>query len=115
MRPVRVALNGANGVGATAPIPLDINQSPFAVSVAVAVSGGASLTYTVEHTYDDVFAADFSPSTAIWWSQTSLTTKNTSLEGNYTYPIRAVRLTLVSPTSSGTATMTVIQAGMPGR
>lgn len=113
MRPVRVALS--NAVGSTAPIPLDINQSPFAVSIAVALTAGASLTYTVEHTYDDIYAPDFSPSTAVWWSQTSLTTKAVAAEGNYTYPVRAVRLSLVAPSSSGTATMTVIQAGMPGR
>ena len=113
MRPVRVALS--NAVGVTPPVPLDINQSPFAVSIAVSLSAGASLTYTVEHTYDDIYAQDFNPSTAVWFSQTSLTTKAVAAEGNYTYPVRAVRLSLVAPSTSGTATMTVIQAGMPGR
>lgn len=113
MRPVRVQLS--NAVGVTPPIPLDINQSPFAVSIAVSLSAGASLTYTVEHTYDDIYAQGFDPSTAVWFSQTSLATKAVAAEGNYTYPVRAVRLSLVSPSSSGTATMTVIQAGMPGR
>jgi hypothetical protein len=112
MRPVRTALTG---LGASAPIPLDINQSPFNVSVAVALSAGASLTYTVEHTYDDVFATGFNPATAVWFSQAGLTTKTASLDGNYSYPVRAVRLSLVAPYTSGQATMTVIQAGMPGR
>ena len=115
MRPVRVQLS--NAVGGTPPIPLDINQSPFNVSVAVSLSAGASLTYTVEHTFDDIYAPGYDPdaATAVWFSQSSLATKSQNAEGNYTYPIRAVRLSLVNPSSSGTATMTVIQAGMPGR
>lgn len=112
MRPATTALTG---LGSSPLIPLDINQSPFNVSVAVALSVGANLTYTVEHTYDDIYAPGFDPSTAVWWSQTSLTTKGVAAEGNYSYPVRAVRLTLVAPYTSGQATMTVIQAGMPGR
>lgn len=111
MRPVRTALTAA---GYSNLIPLDIDQSPFNVSVAVSLSAGASLTYTVEHTYDDIYAQGFDPSTAVWFSQAGLTSKTVKLDGNYNYPVRAVRLSVDSH-SGGTATMTVIQAGMPGR
>ena len=111
MRPVRTALTAA---GYSNLIPLDIDQSPFNVSVAVSLSAGASLTYTVEHTYDDIYAQGFDPSTAVWFSQAGLTSKTVKLDGNYNYPVRAVRLSVESH-SGGTATMTVIQAGMPGR
>jgi hypothetical protein len=92
---------------------MDTYRDPFNVSVSVALSAGASLTYTVQHTYDDVFAKDFDPATATWFNNTSLSTKTTSSDGNYILPVVAIRLN-VTVYSSGSATMTLIQAGMPG-
>lgn len=110
MRPVRLSV-GALAV--STPVILDQYRDPFSVGVGVTLSAGASLTYTVEHTFDDVFAADFNPATATWFPHASLATKTTSSDGNYAYPVMAVRLNVTAYTS-GTATMTVIQAGMPG-
>lgn len=111
MRPVRIQVAS---LADSAVIPLDVNQGPFNVGVGVGLSAGASLTYSVQHTFDDVWAPGFNPATAVWYSNSSLTTKTTSLDGNYAFPVTAVRLS-VSVYASGTATMTVIQAGMPGR
>lgn len=111
MRPVRVTVYSQT---ASQPIPLDVNQGPFNVGVGVALSAGASLTYSVQHTFDDVWADGFNPSNAVWYTNSSLGAKTTSLDGNYAFPVTAVRLN-VTTHSSGTATMTVIQAGMPGR
>lgn len=111
MRPVRVAVGDASS---SRPIPLDQYQSPFNVGVGVSLSAGATLTYTVEHTFDDVFASTFDPSTATWFPNTGLSAKTTSLDGNYAFPVVAVRLR-VSSWTSGVATMTLVQAGMPGR
>jgi len=111
MRPVRVTV-GAEG--ASAPIPLDHYQGPFNVGIGVVLSSGATLTYSVEHTFDDIFAADFDASTATWFANSGLGAKQASLDGNYAFPVRAVRLNVTAYTD-GTATMTVIQAGMPGR
>lgn len=111
MRPVRVTV-GSQAI--SAPIPLDHYQGPFNVGIAVVLSSGATLTYTVEHTFDDVFAKDFDASTATWFPNSSLTSKSASLDGNYAFPIMAVRLNVTAYTD-GNATMTVIQAGMPGR
>jgi hypothetical protein len=111
MRPIRVTVSSAT---VSAPIPLDTYQDPLNVSIGVVLSAGASLTYSVQHTFDDVFAKNFDPSTATWFNNSGLTAKTTSLDGNYNMPVTAVRLNVTSFTS-GTATMTVIQAGMPGR
>lgn len=111
MRPVRVSV-GSQTV--SRPIPLDVNNGPFNVGLGVAVSGGATLTYTVQHTFDDVWAAGFDPTNAVWYPNSSLAAKTASLDGNYAYPVTAVRLNVTAWTS-GTATMTVVQAGMPGR
>ena len=111
MRPIRVTVGSQ---AASAPIPMDHYQGPFNVSVGVVLSAGASLTYSVEHTFDDVFAPDFNASTATWFANSGLSAKTTSLDGNYAFPVRAIRLN-VSTYASGTATMTLLQAGMPGR
>lgn len=111
MRPVRVTVGSQTS---SAVIPLDVNQDPFNVSIGVALSAGATLTYSVQHTFDDVFDKNFNPANATWFTNSGLSAKTTSSDGNYTLPVTAIRLN-VSAFTSGTATMTVIQAGMPGR
>lgn len=111
MRPIRITVASQ---AASAPIPLDHYQGPFNVGIAVVVSAGATLTYSVEHTFDDVFAPGFSAASATWFPNSGLASKATTLDGNYAFPIMAVRLNVTAYTS-GNATMTVIQAGMPGR
>ncbi len=108
MRPVRLSVTGT---GVSNPVILDQYRSPFSVGVGVTVSAGASLSYTVEHTFDDVFAANFNPATATWFPHASLAARASSSDGNYAYPVMAVRLNV---TGTGTAAITIIQAGMPG-
>lgn len=108
MRPIRVAVGSATTSQA---IPLDQYISPFNVSVAVTLSAGASLTYKVQHTFDDVFAANFDPATATWFDHSTLTAKTASADGNYAFPVSAIRLN-VTPYTSGTATFNVMQAGI---
>jgi len=112
MRPIRVTLSSATS---SDPIILDHYRDPFNVGIGVALSAGASLTYVVEYTYDDVFSSSFSPSTATWVTVSAFSpSKTASTDGSISYPVMALRLR-VSAYTSGSATMTVIQAGMPGR
>lgn len=111
MRPITLTVSSQ---AASAVIPLDTYQDPFNVGIGVALSAGANLTYTVQHTFDNVAASTFNPSTATWYPHASLASKTTSSDGNYAFPVTAIRLNVTSFTS-GSATMTVIQAGMPGR
>lgn len=106
-RPVRVTLGA---VAVSNPIPLNNYSTPFNVGIGCDVSAGGSLTYTVEHTFDDVFAATFTPATATWFPTTGLSAQTTDQNGNYSAPVVACRLNVTAWTS-GTVTMTVIQAG----
>ena len=106
-RPVRVTLGA---VAVSAPIPLNSYSTPFSVGVGCDISAGGSLTYIVEHTFDDVFAANFVPASATWYPNSGLTAQTTDKDGNYSAPVTAVRLNVTAWTS-GTVTMTVIQAG----
>ena len=111
MRPIRVSVGSQT---TSAPIPMDTYQNPFNVGVSVNLSAGASLTYTVQHTFDDINAPGFSAATATWFPHATLAAKTASSDGNYAYPVTAIRLNVTAFTS-GTATMNVIQAGIPGR
>lgn len=105
-RPIRVTLGA---VAVSNPIPLNNYSTPFNVGIGVDISAGGSLTYAVEHTFDDVFASTFNPSTATWFPTAGLG-GTTDLNGNIAFPVTACRLN-VSARTSGTVTMTVIQAG----
>lgn len=110
MRPVRLTVASATS---SPVVPLDQYCDPFNVSVAVTLSAGANLTYTVEHTYDDVQSPTFDPATATWFPNTALSAKTASTEGNYILPVSALRLR-VSAYTAGTATLNVLQAGILG-
>ena len=105
MRPI---VKRQTGAGSSAAIPVDHYQSPFNIGFAVVVSG--TVNYTVQHTFDDIFDAAVTPT---WFNHPSIASQSASADGNYAFPVRAVRITVNS--GSGTATMTTIQAGMPGK
>lgn len=108
-RPVRKTLSAA---GVTTPIPLDI-YCRTNVSFSVQLAPGSTLTYSVQHTFDDVFAPTFSPDTATWFDNDVIAAKTANEDGNYAFPVTAIRLNITAFTS-GTATITVIQTGLRG-
>jgi hypothetical protein len=106
-RPVRVTVSSASS---SAVIPLSLNADPFNVGFGCSVSAGGTLTYTVQHTFDDVYSPSFNASTATWYSNATVVSQTTSRDGNYAFPVTAVRITVTAYTS-GSVTFTVIQAG----
>lgn len=102
MRPVRVSVTG---VGTSQVIPPDYISSPFNVGIGCIVTGTA--TYSVQHTFDDVFAPTFNPATANWLDNTGLTAQTASKDGNYAFPVMGIRLNVTAGT--GTVQMTVMQ------
>ena len=105
MRPIRVSVGSAT---TSAVIPMDQYISPFNVGLSVNLTAGASLTYTVEHTFDDVFASNFSAATAKWYPHATLAAKTASADGNYAFPVKAVRLNVTAWTA-GRAILDLIQ------
>lgn len=99
------------GVGVSAPIPLDNYISPFNVGFGVLIAGAP--TYSVQHTFDDVFAAGFNPATATWFTHPTIVNQTANADGNYAFPVVAVRLN-VTAVGAGTdsATLKLIQAGI---
>ena len=107
MRPTVLSVTG---VGTSNPCPADHYVSPFNVALNVLVSG--TITYTVQYTFDNVFANGYNPSTGNWTDHPSLTAQTATKDANIAYPVTAVRLKTTA--GSGTATLTIIQAGGGG-
>ena len=106
---MREVVQTLSATGVTAPVPMDQYISPFNVGLGVIVSG--TVSYTVQHTFDDPFASNFDPSTATWFNHTDLTSQSTSQDGNYAFPVRAIRLN-ATITGTGSATIKIAQAGI---
>ena len=104
MRPITIS---RTGVGSTAAVPMDYYISPFNVGFGVVVTGSA--TYTVQHTFDNVFDSTVTPT---WFNHPVIAAQTTNQDGNYAFPVTAIRLTVTA--GAGTATMTLVQAGLTG-
>lgn len=105
MRPITRSLTG---VGNDVPVPMDLYQRPFNVSIAVTVTG--TITYSVQWTLDDVFAPGYNPATGNWFAAAAnLTAKSDNEAGSLISPVTAIQL--ITTAGTGTATMRVAQAG----
>jgi hypothetical protein len=100
------ANQGANGV--TAPVPLDQYISPFNVSLAIVPAGTA--TYSVQYTFDNPFATTFNPTTAVWFDHPDLTSQTGNKNGNFAFPVQAIRLNV--STTDADVTFYSTQAGI---
>lgn len=100
MRPTSVSRSAA---GTSAWIPVDYRQNPFNIGLGLVISG--TLTADVEHTFDDVFDSSVTPTA---FKHDTMTGKSANDDGNYAFPIRAIRLNLTAYTS-GSATLTILQ------
>ena len=105
MRPTSVTVSSATS---SAWIPVNYRQNSFNLGIQVDVSAGATLTWVVETTSDNVFDSSVTPIAITALTATGLETGSADEVGNITYPVRAVRLR-ISAYTSGSATMTVIQ------
>lgn len=104
MRPVRVT---TSGVSDSAVIPIDQYLNPTNIGLGIDITAPA--TVTVEHTFDDVFAEDFNPATAVWFPHPTLEDITADDDGNYAFPPTGVRLS--QTLGAGSAILNLIQAG----
>lgn len=102
MRPIVISQTGE---GSSTFAVLDHYISPFNIGIGVVTSG--TVNYTIQHTFDDILNSAVTPT---WFSHPTLAAQSASADGNYAFPVRAVKVLVNSGT--GTATATVIQAGV---
>jgi len=111
MRPVVFTLTNATaGTIVSAVCPVDHYVSPFNVALNVQVTG--TVNYTVQYTFDDVFAAGYNAASGNWTDHATLTSQTVTKDSNIAYPVRGIRLKQTS--GSGTTVLTIIQAGGGG-
>jgi len=91
------------GAGSTAPIVMDTNKNPFNVGFGVVKTG--TVDFTVQHTFDNPFGT-----ITTWFNHPTVAAQIANADGNYAFPVTAIRLTMNS--GDGTATLKLLQAGV---
>lgn len=110
MRQIVVTLSDASGGAKNSdPIPIDIHGRPE-ISLQVDVTGTAN--WTVQQTLDNPFTT--AAGSIVWFNHpdTNMVAQTVDRQGNYAYVPAAIRLQLSSGT--GSAKLTVVQAGILG-
>lgn len=83
-------------------IPLDMFRNPFGVGFGCIISSGGSLTYSVEHTFNDIQASVTAASTVAAvdvFAHEDVAAKTVSADGNYAFEVPAIRTTITAFTS----------------
>lgn len=99
---MRPYVRSQTGVGIPQQCPMEARANPFSVSVGVVVTG--TVTYTVEHTHDNIQDPAV---TVTWFPHATLAAQSATAEGYYAFPVTSIRLNVTAGT--GTAKMTVTQ------
>ena len=90
--------------GSSPSIPMNLDSTPFNVGFGVTISG--TPTYTVQHTFDNPWTT----TSPVWFDHPTVAAETTNQDGNYAFPVAAIKVVVTSGT--GTATLTLIQAGI---
>jgi hypothetical protein len=94
------------GTGSSNVLAMDTYISPFNVGFGVVVTG--TVNYTVQHTFDNPQTV----ASPTWFDHPTVAAKTASQDGNYAFPVAAIKVLVNSGTAPFTATLTVIQAGI---
>ena len=97
-----------NAVSAYPWMPVDPHISPFNIGGGCVKSGTGDITYTVQHTFNDVLAG----SAATAFDHPYVSGKTASTDWNYAFPVKAIRLNITAVSGSASIEMTAIQAGL---
>lgn len=86
-------------------LPVNFQITPFAIGFGVQAVG--TVNYTVQHTFDDPDDSSITPTV---FPHETVAAQTANADGNYAFPVRAIRLTKNSGT--GSARLVAIQAGI---
>jgi len=104
MRPVTLTVSG---VGTSPIVPMDFRAQNFNVGFGCEVTG--TVTYSVQHTFDDIYNTAITP---VWFNHAFVNAQTTNQDGNYAFPIRAMRLNVTAGT--GSVTINILQSAGQG-
>ena len=106
MRQQIATKSGTSTTGSSNILATDTYISPFNVGFGVVVTG--TVTYTVQHTFDNVQNGG----TPTWFPHPTIAAKSDNQDGNYAFPVAAVKVIVTASTGAYTVNMTLIQAGV---
>lgn len=95
---------GTSTVGCSRMRVMNLYQEPFNVSLGFTVDG--TVNYTVEHSFDNPFGPRGDMS---WFEHSTLAGESAAADGNYAFPVTALRVKINSGT--GTVSARIIQGG----
>lgn len=101
---MRRVVESVTGVANGATIPVDYRAGVFGMGFGVVISG--TITYTVQHTFDDIYALAASGGTPTWFNHAFVAAQSANMDGNYAFPVAAIRL--ITTAGTGTATLTAL-------
>ena|SRR3990167_8378299 len=104
----------AGGISYSQPYIVDTYCTPTNIGFACVLVGGTSAAYTVQHTFTDPNTTDLNVVTnGTWLNHEFLVSATSTDDGNYSYPVRAIRVFLTSAVSAN-VTLDLVQAGVQG-
>ena len=89
-------------------LAMDTYISPFNVGFGVVITG--TVSYSIQHTFDNPQTVA-SPTWFYHPSTPSGTPATANLDGNYAFPVAAIKILTSAATNTGTVKLTTIQAG----
>lgn len=108
-----------SGTGASSIWFPDWMQNPFNIGIQCVATGG-TLQFSVQHTLDNIevtqigpFSANANATTAAnatWIDNPGITAATATINGNYAFPVRAIRVSIQSSTATSVVVTTFIQA-----
>ena len=107
MRAQTVSAQASAGGNSTSTIFVpDIHLNPFNVGFGAVVETTAH--FTVQHTFDDII--NITADQAVWFPHEFVVQASASIDGNYAFPVRGIRV-MVSAANTGGVSVTFVQAG----
>lgn len=104
---MRRVVETVTGVGISPTIPMDYRSQVFNIGLGCVITGTA--TYSVQHTFDDIYNPAITPT---WFTHAFIAAATTNQDGNYAFPVAALRLNVTA--STGTVTLTVLSTSGQG-
>ena len=105
MRPVTLTVTG---VGTSPIVPMDFRAQNFNIGFGCVINSGTA-TYSVQHTFDDIYNPAITPT---WFNNSTVNAVTTNQDGNYAFPIRAMRLNVTA--STGSVTINILSTSGQG-
>jgi hypothetical protein len=85
------------GIGTSPTLPMDFRAQNFNIGFGCEVTG--TVTYSVQHTFDDIYNPAV---TVVWFNNSTVAGLSANQDGNYAFPISAMRLNVTAGTGSVT-------------